>query len=106
MPKDAAQAKIMYGRAAAVDTKGHVELGRMAEQGIAGPVAYAEASEHYSQAAAKEDAEGLVGLGRLEERVSVRRVSDARLATTSPRRTPLERPGRGSWTASSQPARS
>jgi len=76
VPKDAAQAKAFYERAATLDPKGHVELGRMDELGIAGPVAYAEAWEHYSQAAAKEDAEGLLGLGRMAERGLGRTASD------------------------------
>lgn len=58
---------MFYERAAALDAKGHVELGRMAEQGVAGPVSYALAWDHYNQAAAQDDVDGLLGLGRMAE---------------------------------------
>jgi TPR repeat protein len=85
VPRDLGQAKALYERAAVQDRKGHVELGRMAEQGIAGPVSYAQAWDHYSQAAAKNDTDALVALGRMTEQ-GLGRPADEREAVAYYRR--------------------
>jgi hypothetical protein len=76
MPKDVKQAQMLFERAAALEVKGHVELGRMAEQGIVGAPSYAEAWDQYSQAAAKHDAAGLLALGRMTEQGLGRAAND------------------------------